>query len=60
MLLILPFAFLATVLIGSWIARRALEPVAAIITEVREITDGRTLHRRLSIPMVRDELTRLS
>ena len=60
MLLILPFALLATVLIGSWIARRALDPLAAIITEVREITDGRTLHRRLPIPMVRDELTQLS
>ena len=60
MLLILPFALLVTVLIGSWIARRALDPVAAIITEVREITDGRTLHRRLPIPMVRDELTHLA
>jgi heavy metal sensor kinase len=60
MLLILPFAFLMTVLVGAWIARRALQPVADIITEVREITDGRTLHRRLPVPMVRDELTRLA
>lgn len=60
MLLILPFAFLATVLVGSWIARRALQPVAAIITEVREITDGRTLHRRLPVPMIADELARLA
>jgi heavy metal sensor kinase len=49
-----------TVLVGAWIARRALQPVADIITEVREITDGRTLHRRLPVPMVRDELTRLA
>lgn len=60
MLLILPFAFLATVLVGSWIARRALLPVTAIITEVREITDGRTLHRRLPVPMVGDELAHLA
>ena len=60
MLLILPFAFLATALVGSWIARRALQPVAAIITEVQEITDGRTLHRRLPVPMIRDELARLA
>jgi heavy metal sensor kinase len=60
MLLVLPLALVATVLVGSWIARRALEPVTAIITEVREITDGRTLHRRLPVPMVKDELGRLS
>lgn len=60
MVLILPVAFLGTVLVASWIARGALQPVAAIITEVREITDGRTLHRRLPVPMVADELALLS
>ncbi len=48
------------VLVGRWIAERALEPVDRIITEVREITDGRSLHRRLPVPMVRDELGRLA
>ncbi|HEV8399288.1 MAG TPA: ATP-binding protein [Gemmatimonadales bacterium] len=48
------------VFIGRWIAKRALEPVDQIITEVREITDGRSLHRRLAVPMVRDELGRLA
>jgi heavy metal sensor kinase len=48
------------VFIGRWIAQRALEPVDRIITEVREITDGRSLHRRLAVPMVRDELGRLA
>ncbi len=33
------------VLVGRWLAGRALEPVDHMITEVREITDGRTLHR---------------
>ena len=33
------------VLVGRWIAGRALEPVDNMITEVREITDGRSLHR---------------
>jgi heavy metal sensor kinase len=47
------------VLGGRWIAGRALEPVDRIITEVREITDGRSLHRRLAVPMVKDELGRL-
>jgi heavy metal sensor kinase len=48
------------VLVGRWIAGRALEPVDQMITEVREITDGRSLHRRLAVPMQRDELGRLA
>ena len=48
------------VLVGRWIAGRALEPVDRMITEVREITDGRTLHRRLAEPMEKDELGRLA
>ena len=61
MFLVLPLALLATVLVGSWIARRALQPVDAIITDVREITDGRSLHRRLPVTVgVKDELARLA
>jgi len=48
------------ILVGGWIAGRALEPVDRMITEVREITDGRSLHRRLAVPMERDELSRLA
>jgi heavy metal sensor kinase len=48
------------VLVGRWIAGRALEPVDRMITEVREITDGRSLHRRLAVPMEGDELGRLA
>jgi len=48
------------ILVGGWIAGRALEPVDRMITEVREITDGRSLHRRLAVPMARDELSRLA
>jgi two-component system OmpR family sensor kinase len=48
------------VLVGRWLAGRALEPVDRMITEVREITDGRTLHRRLALPMVKDEMGRLA
>ena len=57
--LILPIGLVAALLVGSWIARGALAPVDQIITEVREITDGRSLHRRLAQPMVQDELGRL-
>ena len=48
------------ILVGGWISGRALEPVDQMITEVREITDGRSLHRRLAMPMARDELSRLA
>ena len=58
--LILPLGLVTALLVGSWIARRALAPVDRIITEVREITDGRSLHRRLAEPMVKDELGRLT
>jgi two-component system, OmpR family, sensor kinase len=50
----------SAILVGGWIAARALEPVDRMITEVREITDGRSLHRRLALPMTRDELSRLA
>ncbi|HYK82802.1 MAG TPA: ATP-binding protein [Gemmatimonadales bacterium] len=58
--LILPFGLVAALLVGSWIARYALAPVDQMITEVREISDGRSLHRRLATPMVEDELGRLA
>jgi heavy metal sensor kinase len=48
------------ILVGAWIAGRALDPVDRMITEVREITDGRSLHRRLAVPMERDEVGRLA
>ena len=59
-LLILPFGVLAAYAIGSLVARRALGPVAQITNEVREITDGTGLHRRLPTSMVKDELGRLA
>jgi heavy metal sensor kinase len=59
-LLILPFGILAAYAIGSLVARRALRPVDQITNEVREITDGTGLHRRLPTSMVKDELGRLA
>src|SRR3989441_1830782 len=46
--LVLPLGLALALLMGSWISRRALAAVDQIITEVREITDGRSLHRRLA------------
>src|SRR5947208_79234 len=48
LLLIVPIGLIAAILVGSWIARGALEPVDRIISEVREITDGRSLHRGIA------------
>jgi len=58
--LVLPLGLVVGVLTGSWISRRALGAVDQIITEVREISDGRSLHRRLAEPRVKDELGRLA
>lgn len=58
--LILPLGLIAALLMGTWIASHALKAVDQIITEVREITDGRSLHRRLAEPLVKDELGRLA
>jgi two-component system, OmpR family, sensor kinase len=58
--LVLPLGLLAVLLLGAWIAHRALGPVDRIITEVREITDGRSLHRRLAEPAAQDEFGRLA
>src|SRR5207249_4769798 len=56
----LPLGLALALLMGSWISRRALAAVDQIITEVREISDGRSLHRRLAEPLVKDELGRLA
>jgi len=60
LVLVFPLSLLVAWLVGSWIARRALAPVDQIITEVEEISDGRSLHRRLPQPMVKDEFGRLA
>src|SRR5207302_1162378 len=48
--LIEPIGLIAAILVGPWIARGAREPVNRIISIVREITDARSLHRRLAEP----------
>lgn len=60
LVLLLPVSVLVAWIVGAWIARRALAPVDRIITEVEEITDGRSLHRRLPQPRVKDEFGRLA
>src|SRR5260370_234456 len=58
--LVLPLGLVVGGLTGSSISRRAPGAVDQLITEVREISDGRGLHRRLVEPRVKDELGRLA
>jgi len=47
LLIVVPIIFVFAALVGWLLANRALHPVGAIIDELEEITDGRSLHRRL-------------
>ncbi len=60
MLVIAPFLLLAAVAISHMIAGRAFEPVDRMINEVEEITDGRSLHRRLAVDGAGDEFARFA
>jgi signal transduction histidine kinase len=60
MLAIAPLLLIAAVALAYVIAGRALQPVDRIIGEVRAITDGRSLHRRLPVDEAGDEIARLA
>ena len=59
MLVTLPAAIMLAVLGGYLLARRALDPIAAMTAQASGI-GGRNLHERLSIPTPDDELGRLA
>ena len=60
MLLISPLILVGAALVGYWLADTSLRPVQGIMDEVEEITDGRSLHRRLAVPVSGDEMARLA
>jgi signal transduction histidine kinase len=60
MLLIAPIVFIAAGLVGYWLAGTSLRPVQDIMEELEAISDGRSLHRRLAVPMSADEIARLA
>ncbi len=60
MLLIAPIILLGAVLVGYWLAGTSLRPVQGIMDEVDAISDGRSLHRRLAVPISGDEMARLA
>jgi two-component system, OmpR family, sensor kinase len=60
MLIIAPIILLASALVGYWLAGTFLRPVQGIMDEIEAISDGRSLHRRLAVPMAGDEMARLT
>ena len=60
MLIIAPVILLASALVGYWLAGTFLRPVQGIMDEIKAISDGRSLHRRLAVPMSGDEMSRLT
>ena len=60
MLLIAPIILAGAAVVGYWLAGTSLKPVEGIMDEVDAISDGRSLHRRLAVPMSGDEMARLA
>ena len=60
MLLIAPIILVSAGLVGYWLAGTSLRPVQTIMDEVEAISDGRSLHRRLAVPLSGDEMARLA
>ncbi|MGH7578868.1 MAG: sensor histidine kinase, partial [Gemmatimonadales bacterium] len=60
MLLIAPVILAGAAVVGYWLAGTSLRPVEVIMDEVEAISDGRSLHRRLAVPISGDEMARLA
>ncbi|MGH7508365.1 MAG: sensor histidine kinase [Gemmatimonadales bacterium] len=60
MLIIAPVILVGAGLVGYWLAGTSLRPVQGIMDEVEAISDGRSLHRRLAVPLSGDEMARLA
>ncbi|HKV52020.1 MAG TPA: HAMP domain-containing sensor histidine kinase [Gemmatimonadaceae bacterium] len=58
-LAVAPLLLMASVGLAYMIAGRAFQPVGQMINEVKAITDGRSLHRRLPIDESNEEMARL-
>lgn len=55
-----PAVLLVSALVGRFLARRSLEPVAKITQTAREIASGGNLSRRIPVPEVQDEIGNLA
>ncbi|HXS22654.1 MAG TPA: ATP-binding protein [Gemmatimonadales bacterium] len=59
MLVIAPIVLLCSAALGWWLAGTSVQPLLGIMDELKAITDGRSLHRRLAVPLSGDEISRL-
>jgi two-component system OmpR family sensor kinase len=59
MLVIAPIVLLCSAALGWWLAGTSVQPLLGIMDELDAITDGRSLHRRLAVPLSGDEISRL-
>jgi two-component system OmpR family sensor kinase len=59
MLVIAPIVLLCSAALGWWLAGTSIQPLLGIMDELEAITDGRSLHRRLAVPLSGDEISRL-
>jgi len=59
MLVIAPIVLLCSAALGWWLAGTSVQPLLGIMDELKAITDGRSLHRRLDVPLSGDEISRL-
>lgn len=60
MLVVAPLIVLTAMALGYWLAGAAIRPLQGIMDEVEAISDGRSLHRRVAVPLSEDELSRLA
>jgi len=60
MAFIIPLILVASTVLGWFLAGRAIRPVERLMDEVQEVTDGRSLHRRVAVPPSGDEVARLA
>jgi signal transduction histidine kinase len=60
MLTIAPIILLASIGLGFLLADRVLRRLEVMMDELEAITDGRSLHHRLVVPVANDELARLA
>ena len=59
-LVVAPFVLVLSIGVFYAVTPRAFRPVDRLIDEIQAITDGRSLHRRLSVEGAGDELQRLA
>ena len=59
MLVIAPIVLLCSAALGWWLAGTSVQPLLGIMDELKAISDGRSLHRRLAVPLSGDEISRL-